>query len=79
MFTPAVFDLKHKALFRLVDALSRCGRGPSYTALHILGDVLWSAANKKALVPFVGRELEALAKHIQDKLLYDIIDGKFYR
>lgn len=76
MFTPAVFDLKHKALFRLVDALSRCGRGPSYTALHILGDVLLSAANKKAFVPFVGRELEALAKHIQDKLLYDIIDGK---
>jgi len=76
MFTPAVYDLKHKALFRLVDALSRCGRGPSYTALHIVGDVLMSAANKKAFAPFVGRELEALAKHIQDKLFHDIIDGK---
>lgn len=75
MFTPAVFDLKHKALFRLADALSRCGRGPSYTALHILGDILMSAANKKAFAPFVGRELESLAKHIQDKLLDSISDG----
>lgn len=75
-FAPAVYDLKHKALFRMVDALSRCGRGPAYTALHILSDVLLSAANRKAFAPFVGRELEALAKHIQDRLLYDIIDSK---
>jgi hypothetical protein len=75
-FTPAVHDLKHKALFRLVDALSRCGRGPSYSALHIMGDVLMSGANKKAFAPSVGLELEAFAKHIEDKLLHDIIDGK---
>jgi hypothetical protein len=76
MFTPAVYDLKYKALFRLVDALSRCGRGPSYSALHLLGDVLMAGASKKAFAPSVGHELEALAKHIEDKLLHDIIDGK---
>ncbi|KAI4755810.1 hypothetical protein E4T52_02245 [Aureobasidium sp. EXF-3400] len=76
LVTPPVYDLKHKALFRLVDALSRCGRGPSYNALHLLGDVLMASANKKAFQPFVGRELQALSKHIQDKLLDDVIEGK---
>lgn len=78
-FTPPIYDLKHKALFRLVDALSRCGRGPSYNALHLLGDVLMpnaSGTTKKSFQPFVRRELEALATHVQDKLLLDIIDGK---
>lgn len=78
-FIPPVYDLKHKALFRLVDALSRCGRGPSYNALHLLGDVLMfnaSGAIKKSFQPFVRRELEALATHVQNKLLLGVIDGK---
>ncbi|KAH0058870.1 hypothetical protein KCU72_g2631, partial [Aureobasidium melanogenum] len=77
--TPPIYDLKYKALFRLVDALSRCGRGPSYNALHLLGDILMSnasGATKKTFQPFVSRELEALAKHVQDKLLLDVIEGK---
>lgn len=77
--TPPIYDLKYKALFRLVDALSRCGRGPSYNALHLLGDVLMlnaSGATKKSFQPFVNRELEALAKHVQDRLLLDVIEGK---
>ncbi|CAD0114838.1 unnamed protein product [Aureobasidium uvarum] len=79
VFTPAPFDLKYKALFRLVDALSRCGRGPAYNALHLLGDILMEdagGANKKAFQPFVRQELDALAKHVQDKLLDDVIEGK---
>ncbi|KAK6000151.1 hypothetical protein QM012_004139 [Aureobasidium pullulans] len=78
-FTPPIYDLKHKALFRLVDALSRCGRGPSYSALHLLGDVFMlntSGATKKTFQPFVRGELEALATHVQDKLLLDVIEGK---
>ncbi|KAI4843112.1 hypothetical protein E4T45_08763, partial [Aureobasidium sp. EXF-8846] len=76
MLTPAAHDLKHKALFRLADALSRCGPGPSYSALHVLGDHLMLGAGKKLFAPYVRYELDALAKHIQDKLLHDIIDGK---
>ncbi|KAG9635978.1 hypothetical protein KCU95_g9574, partial [Aureobasidium melanogenum] len=77
--TPPIYDLKYKALFRLVEALSRCGRGPSYNALHLLGDILMSNASgttKRTFQPFVSRELEALAKHVQDKLLLDVIEGK---
>jgi hypothetical protein len=76
MLTPAAYDLKHKALFRLADALSRCGPGPSYSALHMLGDHLMLGAGKKLFAPYVRYELDALAEHIQDKLLHDIIDGK---
>jgi hypothetical protein len=76
MLTPPAYDLKHKALFRLVDALSRCGPGPSYSALHMLGDHLLLGAGKKPFARYVGYELDALAKHVQDKLLHDIIDGK---
>ncbi|KAG9520572.1 hypothetical protein KCV07_g4232, partial [Aureobasidium melanogenum] len=77
--TPPIFDLKYKALFRLVDTLSRCGRGPAYNALHLLGDILMSnasGATKKTFQPFVSQELEGLAKHVQDKLLLDVIEGK---
>ncbi|KAI4723180.1 hypothetical protein E4T48_00448 [Aureobasidium sp. EXF-10727] len=78
VFTPSPFDLRHKALFRLVDALSRCGRGPAYNALHLLGDFLMTntvGANKRTFQPFVRHELEALAKHVQDNLLDDVIEG----
>jgi hypothetical protein len=76
MLTPPAYDLKHKALFRLVDALSRCGPGPSYSALHMLGDHLLLGAGKKPFARYVGYELDALAKHVQDKLVHDIINGK---
>ncbi|KAI5203150.1 hypothetical protein E4T39_04286 [Aureobasidium subglaciale] len=76
--TPVV-DLKCKALFRLVEALSRCGRGPAYTALQILDDVLEansSDTTKYALLPFVYNELKALYRTVENKLLDDLMEGR---
>ncbi|KAI5240451.1 hypothetical protein E4T43_06099 [Aureobasidium subglaciale] len=76
---PPVVDLKCKALFRLVEALSRCGRGPAYTALQILDDVLESNSSdttKYALLPFVYNELKALYKTVENKLLKNLMEGK---
>lgn len=75
----AVFDLKHKAIFRLANALSKCGAGSSLTALHVLEDsinVNNASSAKQAFSAATVKQLEVLTKTIQDILLNDVVNGK---
>ncbi|TIA19681.1 hypothetical protein D6C80_02786 [Aureobasidium pullulans] len=72
--TSDVEDLKFKALFRLVDALARCGAGSAHKALHILDDKFMASKASKAgpseesIPPSFRKELDFLFNSIENRI-----------
>ncbi|TIA56634.1 hypothetical protein D6C77_06778 [Aureobasidium pullulans] len=72
--TSDVEDLKFKALFRLVDALARCGAGSAHKALYILDDKFMASKASKAgpseepIPPSFRKELDLLFNSIENRI-----------